>query len=460
MRRLYKKVGTLLIVLSMIFSVGCTKKQTENDEIKPKTEYVYDKDMTQISKDSRAAFSEKGYYHIINGILYFYDISNSVELPVCSKTDCSHNTSSCNAYVYDSMDYDPYDLKGVSVNGLGNMIWYSDGKLYMIRRNESGDYLMQYDSDFTNEVQLCTLAEKGTVLGMPGKNTEDTALMYNGYLYYFSVKPTSAKELDDYMTSIFCNKIKVVKDAKAEVLGSFDMAIDYAVFSSGSNGKVCAGKDCVYFVSGGTNRVLSENDNVQYRICSYDCNNGKFSIVLNKNADDIKDVLGSNTGNVKNVNDDIVCVDDDNNIYIVTDDNKVVKITPSGDAGVIYSSDAKYITSLVWDGTYIYFSETGSRKGAIIRLDKSGEVKGKYDIVINNEFCEQIGIRGTLLVDVRIYGIDAQNILIRTHDEYIKGLECEAVLDVKKYVICSVGIISKKAFDDPSLPIQSIYIYK
>lgn len=459
MKRLCKKAGALLIALSMLFSVGCTKKQIENDETTPKTEYIYDRDMTQISKTNKVAFSEKGYYHIIGDFLYFYDMINSVELPVCSKTDCSHNTSSCNAYAYDSMDYDPYDLKGVSVNVLGNMIWYNDGKLYVIRRDESGDYLMQYDSDFTNEVQLCTLAENGTVLGMTGSNTANTALMYNGYLYYFSVKPTSAKELEDYMTSIFCNRIKVEKDAKAEVLGSFDLAIDYGAFGS-APGKVCAGRDCVYFVSGGTNRFFSENNDVQYRICSYDCNSKKFSIVLNKNADAPKDVLGSNTGNVRPVNGGIVCVDDDNNMYIVTDDTKVVKITPSGDAGIIYSSDAKYITSLIWDGTYIYFSEAASKKGAIVRIDKNGAVKGKYDIVINDEFCEQIGIRGTLLVDVHIGGIDAQNILIYTHNEYIKGLECEAALDVRKFITCAVGIISKKAFDDSSMPIQSIYIYK
>ena len=464
MKKKSKKAAALLLVLSIVLSAGCTKKQVDNVVGTPKTDYIYDKEIAQTGKGSKVAFSEKGYYHLINGILYFYDINSAVEAPVCSKTDCLHNSSSCNAYVYDYEGYDPLDLTGISVNGAGNHIWYDEGKLYLIHRDESGDYLMQYDSDFTNEVRLCTLAEKGTVVGLADGSASTGACMYNGYLYYFSVKPVNAGTLEDFMMTAYCNRIKVAKDSKVEVLGSIDAPADYAFL--GGAGRVFAGKDCVYFVSGGNKRWFGKNNQVQYRICSYDCINEKFSIQFNKNADEYKDFLGSGTGGAPCIDGSNICADDENNIYIVTLENKVVKMTPGGSISIIYSSDAGEIGRIMWDGTYIYLSECGKR-GSIVRLDKEGNSKGRYDIVINEEFREQMNIRGTMSVSFGIYGIDAQNILIRTRQEDIKGLEFERLTlprDIQngknRYSTCAVGIISKNAFDDPSMPIQSIYIYE
>lgn len=459
--RIYCKKTVILFLVVFLFLAGCTN--TEKDKEKTSNVgYVYD-ELTKISKNSRTAFSENGYYYLVNGILYFYDVNVSVGLPVCSKMDCRHNSSSCDAYALDKVDYDPYDLSGVSVECLGNMIWYNVGKIYMIKRDESGDYLMQYDSDFTNEVRLLTLADKGTVLGLPSADTENTALLYDGYLYYFSVKPIYAGEIIDYTAPIYCNRIKLEKDARVEVLGTFDMAIDYALWGSGSYGEICAGNKMVYFVAGGTKRQLSETDTVQYRISCYDCNNGSFSTVLNRNADSPADVLGKGTGKVMAVNGDIACADDENNLYIATDDKRIVKMSASGQAEVIYSNAAaKKMSSLIWDGTYVYLYEEYTGSGGVVRIDKQGNLKGRYLVTVNTEFCEEHNISGTLRVDVVICGVDAQNIVISTESNYVKGLECEKMINGSdKYMrTYAVGIISKSALDDPNGQIKSIYTYK
>ncbi len=468
MRLYYKKLIALLLVVIMLFSAGCAGGKTgnENEGTESKTDYVYDKEIAQIGKSKSMAFSEKGYYHIINGILYFYDINSNVEAAVCSKTDCLHNSSSCSAYIYDNLDYDPYDLTGISINGAGNQIWYSEGKLYLIKRDESGDYLMQYDSDFTNEVKLCTLAQQGATVGLASGDSGNMAFMYNGYLYYFTVKPVNSNTLEDYMSMAYCNRILVAKDSKAEELGSFDIPIDYGMFSAGT-GKVFAGKDCVYFVSGGNQRYFGKNNKVQYRIGVYDCVNEEFSVQFNKNADDSEDFLGINTGKAPKINESNICADDEENIYIITDEANVVKMTPDGSSvSVIYSSNAVEIGCIMCDGAYIYLSEFGSKKGSVVRLDKEGNVTGNYDIVMNEEFCEKMNISVSGHFSFSIYGIDAQNIIIGTDKPFIKGLEFEGLtlpIDLQgnknRYSICAVGIISKKAFEDSSLPIQSIYIY-
>lgn len=462
---LMKRRGLSLLATTILLSilVGCTSPGDVDMETQAETvEYIYDNNMVQTSTDSRVAFSEKGYYYLVNGFLHFYDINSSVGIPVCSKSDCLHDSTTCGAYALDKADYDPANLSEVSVNCTGNMIWYDNGKLYMVKRDESGDYLMQYDSDFTNEVKLCTLADDGTIMGMPSSDTQDTALMYKGYFYYYTVTPTNAKELVDYTTTISCNRIKVESNAKREVLGSFDMAMDYSMFGSGANGKVCGGKDCVYFVSGGTERFLSDNNPVQYRICSYDCVNDTFSVVLNKNADNAQDILGEKTGEVLEVNKDIVCVDDDNNIYIVTGNNKVVKISASGGAEVVYSNvEAQEISSLIWDGSHVYFYERTQGNGSIVRLNKQGSIDGRYAVTISKKFCDEHKISGDLSLGICIYGVDAQNILVGTTDNYIKGLECETLITnhTKSVNTYAIGVISKDVFKDSSVAIKKIYEY-
>lgn len=462
MRICCKKVGVLFLFL-VTFLTACTNTNNENATKEGNNAgYVYD-EITEISKNSRTAFSERGCYYLVNSILYFYDVNASVSIPVCSKMDCLHNSSSCDAYALDKADYDPYDLSGVSVECLGNMMWYNSGNIYMIKRDESGDYLMQYDSNFANEVKLLTLADEGAVVGMPSADTENTALLYNGYLYFFSVKPTNASELVDYTATVYCNRIKLKKGASVEILGTFDMAIDYALWGSGSYGEICAGNKMVYFIAGGIERQLSEINTVQYRIGCYDCSDDNFSMVLSKNTDNPEDVLGKGTGKVKAVNGDIACADDEDNLYIATDDKKIVKMSASGQVEVIYNNaTARNMSSLIWDGTYVYMYEEYYGSGGVVRIDKQGNLKGRYAITINTEFCEEHKISGTLGVDVIICGVDTQNVVISTKSNYVKGLECKNVIAGSNKYICTyaVGIISKNAFDEPHEQIKSIYTYK
>ena len=221
----------LLITLLCVFFTGCTTAadiDTDDENAEKKYNYIYDKLTAQSSVSSRAAFGDDGYYFLANGILYYYDMSDADAVPVCSKAECSHKDEECDAYIYDNAEYDTYDLTNVNINCLGNMIWFEDGNLYMIKRDKSGDYLMQYDSTFKNERTVCTLAEKGTTVGGPTATTEDTAVLYNGYLYYFTVCPVYVNELVDknYYITFYCNRVKVSQGAKPEVLGRFDAAMD------------------------------------------------------------------------------------------------------------------------------------------------------------------------------------------------------------------------------------------
>lgn len=240
MQRYYKTIAIMLICSLLL--TGCTTRNSgQEDDAEVKTSYEFNADKSQVSEKSRSAYSENGYYYLMNGILWFYDINNNIATVVCSNANCEHKDENCNAYLMDEHNYDPLDLAGVTVKGLGNQLWYIDGYIYIIERDESGDYLVQYDQAFFNRKKICKITEDGEVLGMPSVNVEGTMAIYDGYLYYFSVKPVNANELadNDYHTTVYCKRISIDGKSASETLGSFQFAMDYDLFGAGSGGKVC-----------------------------------------------------------------------------------------------------------------------------------------------------------------------------------------------------------------------------
>lgn len=424
-----------MLLFSGCTTVGDIDKTDDATDSEVASRYEYRKEYV-LSQSTDMAFGESGYYYLFNDILMFYDVNADVNMPVCSKTDCKHDSSSCDAYAANSTDYDMLDWTGVNVNCLGDMVWWESGHIYMIKRDEAGDYLMQYDSNYTNEVKLLALGENGIRVGMPATNAAGTALMYDGYMYYYSIKPVVITERDDYKMKVYVNRIKVEKGAEAELLGSFEFGADYFA----PYAEIHAGKNNIYFVAGSKYRRKSKNDPVQYRIGCYDCSKGEFSMLLNVNSDTEEDVLGEGTGNVGYIGIGATCVDDEDNLYISTADATVVKFTATGHAEVIYSPEgAKSIGSLTWDGTDVYMFIGYGETGKIVRIDKQGNERGEYALTANLKYSIEYNMR------LYILGIDDDYIIVETPDYNIYGLENS---DIFGSGMKAVGLISKDSLDN------------
>ena len=199
MRSLFRKTKSFTMIALSISTILCgctTAKDADNHVTQEQTiNYTYNHDLYEKSVSNSAAFTDNGFIFLTNGILYFYDMTDNEAVPMCPDMTCSHKDSKCKAFAADKMDYDPYDLNGVSVNCLGNMVWYKDNHIYMIKRDESGDYLMEYDEKFNNESKVACLASDGKIVGIASANTSTVAAMHENYLYYYSVQPTNAQNL-------------------------------------------------------------------------------------------------------------------------------------------------------------------------------------------------------------------------------------------------------------------------
>ena len=85
----------LLIIIICICLVSCGNKNNDNPGTGGRyIAYGYD---DQFNSFRLIVRTEEGYYFMRFPYLYFFDLLTSKIVPVCSKPDCFHNNSGCDA---------------------------------------------------------------------------------------------------------------------------------------------------------------------------------------------------------------------------------------------------------------------------------------------------------------------------------------------------------------------------
>ena len=314
----------------------------------------------------------------------------------------------------DEHNYDPLDLAGVTVKGLGNQLWYIDGYIYIIERDESGDYLVQYDQAFFNRKKICKITEDGEVLGMPSVNVEGTMAIYDGYLYYFSVKPVNANELadNDYHTTVYCKRISIDGKSASETLGSFQFAMDYDLFGAGSGGKVCVSENGIFYVAGYISRWVSKQKILKYKVYEYNLETHEFVTLVDNTSNENVDLLGEATGEARSVQSGICCAYGDSLYIVGNGGTEIYRINESGITSIYSESSCKSIYSLVAYDGYIYCMESFDGSIRLVRMNMEGKISGQHVFDCGDAQSP------TSLV---IYGVDQYNILLRIREQDVEG---------------------------------------
>lgn len=387
-RNSFRRGAVVVLFMCITFLCACSTLDTyeeHTDESATEalfSDYIYDDNQPQCYTASGLANSENGYYYIHKQILYFYDIATDVNSAVCSKLECNHNSSKCDAYVQrelskivveddlgnkTSLDDGFDEEKGI--NCVGHMIFYHNQHIFMIERRDEGDYLVQYDSRFNNKETLSLLTEKGSVIGCTQlTNLKDTAFLSGDYLYYMSVTPTDEVAQTNWMTQVYCYRVRLASGAVPEKLGAFDRAVDEFAMTK-SVAKVCGVGNKVYYITSLNDRLWAKEKLAQYRVAVYDTDTGIFQLALNVNADKAENALGAESGVAYLYN---CCVDEKNNVYfpattklnsgkcsifkLSLDTLKVEKVISFGDAytdisNILYNKGRIYIYGEHSDGT-------------------------------------------------------------------------------------------------------------
>ena len=149
-------IAALLLLLALLFS-ACNTDTGSSPTVGPGSEMytiINTNDPIDLEADGWAkmikhtvwpgAFSANGYYHTNqNGCLQFLDLSNGVDVPLCSKPGCSHTRNSCDGHL-----------------GIISFLFYTDGYLYYDKGDLYGDHLYRRNADGTGEEKVVTLGEQ------------------------------------------------------------------------------------------------------------------------------------------------------------------------------------------------------------------------------------------------------------------------------------------------------------
>lgn len=455
-----KKIIILVLAISMLLFTSCNKYEIP-DSTKADSnsfpDYQYNQEKVQgHSGATKIAVADNGYYHIINNTLYFYNISSDINLPMCSKSKCEHNSKDCDAYV-----------KGTDTrtgtfecNCMGEKVMYYNNHIYCVEVTKDRDYyLYQYDSSFNNKTKVARLAS------VKDDNTSVTGaqvcMISNGYLYFYITYIDSDYVKNDYVALFKPCRIELKENSSVETLGEFHFPGDYAFEAGNNNGfGIYLSNDNIYFYAGGTARFYGKYDNVRYYVAKYNPNDKQYSDLWSYKGDSKADVFANNIGYVNSSSSgDYVCMDDYGYFYIPmssngssTDTNSIVKVNfEKKSCDVIYTTSLESLFSIKYDKDTLYFFESQSgtdAKALLTAVDLNGAVKAQYELQFDEHILSinqgSIDISGS---DIAIYGMDDRYILIATDAGKFKGLSSNITANVVENIsVTAVGVINKQDY--------------
>lgn len=434
-----------LIITIALFLSGCSNDygdaQVESKTEKPIAnrfeDYVYEQEKAQIlTYNSQMAISDRGYYYIANHILNFYNVESAVNSAMCSRVDCEHKDSKCDAYVYSSSASGEF-----SCNCLDGRIHYYEDHLYLIERSTDSDfYLCRYNSNFNDREVITKLAsfeeEQSMVMNA------NVSVIQDGYLYYYASIVDQEYAQKDYMASFLCKRVKLEKDAIPETLGEFIFPGDYAMKTGDSNGLgILVAGDSLYYVAGGTARYYTANNPVQYRVTRYNRLSETFEYIWSYEGTETEDILGKGTGTVTQFSGGgNMYIDEDGRIYLITSSNGARKniIGFNGhdiSAEIIYTTAHDELQDIYYNGEYFCFLETDTGKASYLTImDREGNIKVSRELEYAEEYLAVYkSYREQFPEDNGVMPVaDYHNMVICGMDERYILLECYQYADVFK----------------------------
>lgn len=455
----YRKEIVMILIWCISILTGCHNKIADNEIMSGvnNTGNIVEYNGKKAIIDGLEV-NEKGYYFLANDMLYFYDTSNDISMPMCSRTECNHLRADCDAYARDNyLDNDSS--------------WYCDGKelmlyndsLYMVEHSkENGYYIVKYDTSYNNKemiVQLSDFQNKSQILCANGSYA-----IYNDYFYYCIYDYSQAAIKTDYIYKFHCMRVKLEKDAVPEELGEFNYPGDYVAEAGKSAGiSVLCHNDNVYYFASGYRRMWVHQNVEQCAIMSYNTKTAEF-----KNNYSSTSGWDSGIGKIKG-SDDNTCIDKNGIIYAISDEINIVAINvESGEKKKIYSFEysnrGDSLCSLVYDGQYLYFivnqASTVSRATYIKAIDTTGKEVASYEFKVNEKHHDKDGnVQAT--GDLEILGLDNRNIVVLSKSLAYEGLSTDKKQSIGEEIKdCGVGLISLSDFlEGKEITIKQIYKY-
>lgn len=319
-----KSVLILAVIMSIVCFSGCGADKNKTLEL------------GGLSDDSQAywniynhnvARGETGYYYMLSSFsrtsnksmtqgsfLYYMDADTGVSTLLCSKPDCSHNDTDCNAWL--------------SVNYGSDQIYYYNGYLYAYKYNDENGlvYLVRISSDGSERKELFEI----------GKGKEvPYCLAFHDNSVYVHIRQGGVSGYDE-ITSVIRRR-------------SLDGKEDENIYEKTSIGAQVYGVKCygnkIFFMVEEQSRASKDSQERLFNrqgLFVYDCGTKKYEQFIDGAVSDYT-------------------IDTDNNViyyYLVNDGLYKRNLSGEGKPEKLYTFEDKQtnICQLSYDGTYLYMS--------------------------------------------------------------------------------------------------------
>ena len=426
-----KNIKIIPIMLILLLAVtGCSGKYEINEnsgqeEAVSFKDYNYDNNKAQLQCVASAAISENGYYLVINGMLYYYDIGMDICSPCCYDSSCSHSGEKCAAYLRDATYI--YTDFGKVEECYGDEVFYYDGKIYTVENNKHEEYyLNQYNPQFGDKTRVAVIAENKSEDITTYLRNSQAFKIRDGYLYYVSYSFNIENVKQTNLVKYNCMRVKLAKDSEPEKLGEFEALPCGASFGKPDGFEILFDDDSVYYIQGCEVSVYI--DASEYTIAKYDPDSGDFEVIFEYSGDDGTGAFGSGIPAPNGIDDDC-CMDGDSNLYFISQKGKqIIQYSVSNKTGKCLYSSEDTIDSIIMDGEYFFITEHAVSEGTarIAVLNRAGDIIQSIDLEYDEDYVKLLESRNKDMTNtnhiVSIMCADDRYIVLTTKDSGLKEL--------------------------------------
>lgn len=218
-------------------------------------------------------FVDEGYYYTVSsGYLYFMDVNSGVNVCLCSKVGCTHNSNKNN----------PEEHCEARLNG--DLVCYWKSGIYYTKTDNYGCHLYRRNSDGTGEQHIMQLCKEYTEAQMEVGNPE-TWFVGDSIYYLSAINSVSVTE-DGYLSAVDTRVVKRInlQTKKEEEILSVPAEIQIRIVAVRPDGLLYLRYQYPDRDADNYEELLSE---VKFELIHLDTATGESNVLLEKNKGEI-----------------------------------------------------------------------------------------------------------------------------------------------------------------------------
>lgn len=339
MKRIKKIIALSVILVISASLCSCSTNKIETNVNQNSNNYIENEDcQNYISEMSSFVKVEDGYYFTSDSKLLYFDTENYQAYPVCSKTNCDHSNSNCQAYLSPLKFYPEMSM------------YYYDNALYLLGRENKG---ASSESVYIYQISLENFKQKkAAYLFDSTSGISVVCTIHRGYVYF----TYDGGEMEETKATLYRTKLGELSQNSQEKVFEFDgIGATIARLSAYGNKLFFNTSSYSDLQGNGYETVLNcmdihtlENETIPQRKYSHFADNGKVYYCKDENTIAYYDISSKEHKAFCKIDGPCYISADDNYIYFDNLQSIIVGKTEKHNRAIlVYDKSGNYITNII-----------------------------------------------------------------------------------------------------------------